>query len=96
MTVQNAIDFITRGLGDNQLRARINAAETPEARDEILEGEKLLFSNAEFDEGYHHKLTRCQTPDQADQLKEFKLWWDFLAQTMGPDSCTGACAGCSR
>ena len=33
------------------------------------------------DEAFHHQLTQCQETEAAEQLKEFKLWWDLLFQT---------------
>ena len=96
MPVQNAINFISRGLEDNSLRDRLNTSDTCEERDEILSGEHLLFSGAEFDEAYHFRLTQCQEQEDAEHLKEFKLWWDLLSDILQPKDCGGACLGFSH
>jgi hypothetical protein len=83
MTIANALTFIERGLADGALRARLNAAISPRELQDILVGKKIAFSAHEFDEAYHHRLTLCQEEEDADQLKEFKLWWDLLHRMLG-------------
>ena len=95
MTIGNALTFIQRGIEDHALRARMNAANSIEEIDAILAEEKIPFSPHDFDEAYHHRLTECQEEEDAGQLKEFKMWWDLLAQYIAPTACTGGCGGCS-
>jgi hypothetical protein len=95
MTIGNALAFIKRGLEDRKLRARLNSATGPQQIQDILIEEKLSFSAHDFDEAYHHQLTLCQEEEQADQLKEFKMWWGLLAQILNPPACSGQCSGCS-
>lgn len=100
MTIGNALTFIKRGQTDSELRQRLNSASDLHARDAVLSDEHLVFSPFEFDEAYHHQLTLCQTVEAADQLAEFKMWWDILSQMLNPDAgnttiCSGtACSGC--
>jgi hypothetical protein len=63
---------------DKDLRDRLNASATPADRAAILEHERLVFTYSEFDEAFHNLLTQCQEEEQADQLKEFKMWWDLI------------------
>ena len=81
MTIGNALTFIKRGLEDSDLRGRLNAATSLPEIDQVLAEENLLFSAHDFDEAFHHQLTLCQAMEAAEQLKEFKLWWDLLFRT---------------
>ena len=94
MTIGNAVAFIKRGMTDSDLRERLYTASSIQARDEILADEDLLFSQQEFDEAYHNRLTLCQQAEEADQLKEFKMWWTILAQFLEPGTCGNTCKGC--
>ena len=94
MTIGNALTFIKRGLEDGGLRGRLNAAASLPEIDQVLAEEDLLFSACDFDEAFHHQLTQSQVIEAADQLKEFKLWWDLLLRTLEPVSCETQCSGC--
>lgn len=84
MTIGNALTFIKRGMAEADLRTRLNAASTPDEIQDILAEEKIPFSAPDFDEAYNHQLTLCQEEEDADQLKEFKMWWDLLFQYIAP------------
>ncbi len=60
------------------LRDRLNASAGPEDVLAILESEHLVFTYSEFDDAYHNLLVQCQEEEQAEQLKEFKMWWDLI------------------
>jgi hypothetical protein len=94
MTIDNALTFIKRGLEDSDLRGRLNAANSLLEIDQVLSEEGLLFSACDFDEAFHHQLTQSQAMEAAEQLKEFKLWWDFLFRTLEPAACKTQCSGC--
>jgi hypothetical protein len=81
MTIGNALTFINRGLEDGGLRGRLNAAASLPEIDQVLAEEDLLFSACDFDEAFHHQLAQSQSAETAEQLKEFKLWWDLLFRT---------------
>ncbi len=78
MTIGNALNFIERGLHDSALRRRLNKASDAIEHEKILSEEKLMFSAGEFEDAYNHRLTLCQEEDEADQIKEFKMWWELL------------------
>ncbi len=80
MSIGEAKAFIRRGMRDTDLRNRLNSSAVPADMLAILEREHLVFTYPEFDEAYNNFLTQCQEEEQADQLKEFKMWWDS-----GPD-----------
>ncbi len=94
MTIGNALTFIKRGLEDGGLRGRLNAAASLPEIDQVLAEEDLLFSANDFDEAFHNQLIQCQAMEAAEQLKEFKLWWDFLFRTLEPVACETQCSGC--
>lgn len=93
MTIGNALSFIERGQTDGALRDRLNDATSCKERDDMLAAEKLTFSAHDFDEAFHHRLTLCQEAEEADQLKEFKMWWDLLTQLLEPAACRNHCSG---
>lgn len=93
MTIGNALTFIKRGREDNDLRSRINAAGTLSELNGVLDAEGLLFSPHDFDEAYHNRLFQCQFEDDADQIKEFKMWWDLVSQSLNLSPCGPSCGG---
>ncbi len=93
MTIGNAMDFIKRGITDSDLRDRLNTAPSLEKRDKVLSDEHLQFTHHEFDDAYRNLLTLCTEAEAADQLKEFKSWWEILTCLLAPDPCSGACKG---
>lgn len=94
MTIGNALNFIKRGMNDDQLRKRLNKASGIEGIDQILQEVHLDFSYNEFDEAYHHRLVQCQEESEADQLKHFRLWWEMLTQIESGRACSSSCSGC--
>lgn len=93
MTIGHAISFIERGLKEKALRGLLNSASNASELSLVLAGENLTFSPEEFDEAFHGKLTQYQVEEQADQIKEFKLWWDLVNQDLGLTSCGASCSG---
>jgi hypothetical protein len=49
----------------------------------ILEDEGMGFSQDQFIEAYLNLLKECQTQEEADHVKEFRSWWEFLCSTLG-------------
>ena len=75
MTIGKAKQFIQRGMQDSDLRARVLASSSGAPMKAILVEEDLIFSDHDFDEAFNNLLTQCQSQDQADQLREFRMWW---------------------
>ena len=94
MTIGNAMTFIARGQKDVGLRRELNQAAHPSEVEKIMEKENLTFSGHDFDEAFHHLLTLCTDAEQADQLKEFKMWWSLITCGAESSSCSGQCSGC--
>lgn len=91
MTIGDALKFIERGMTDSALRYRLNSATSSSELENVLCAEKLSFSVHDFDEAFNHRLTQCQEEDEANQLHEFKTWWDLLSQSLGMIACGNQC-----
>lgn len=85
MTIAHAKQFIRRGMQDVQLRDRLMVSSGWTALTDVLKKEGLIFSAHDFDEAFHNLLTQCQDEGQADQLREFKMWW-HLTEALTLDS----------
>lgn len=94
MTIGNALTFIKKAQKDTSLRKRLNASKNQQEIESVLADANLSFSAHDFDEAYHHSLTLCQEYEEAEALKEFKLWWDLLMQMTGAAQCGESCSGC--
>ena len=81
MTIAAAQKFIQQAVNDSGLIQRINAAPNEEGVREILAELGMEFNLEEFEMAYYNVLTWCQTHEQAEAVKEVKLWWDCLGQT---------------
>lgn len=78
MTLAAAQQFIQRAVNDRELVQRINKAADNESVRHVLSELGLDFNYVEFEQAYFNVLTWCQTYDQAEAVKEVKLWWDYL------------------
>ncbi len=81
MPIGDARKFLTMAMNDATLRKELNKAVDQEARTAILEARKMAFTDNEFQDGFRSMLVQCQTEDAADQLREIKMWWEFLQRT---------------
>lgn len=77
MTIGNAKEFIKRGMQDRDLRSRVLAASDDASLQAVLASEGLFFSDHDFDEAFHNLLTQCQYEEQADRLREFRMFWEM-------------------
>ena len=81
MSLNRAIKFINQASVDDELRTKLNTAVDNNARKSILKDYDLLFNYPEFEDAYNNMLCNCQTEDQASDLQNFKLWWDYLSNS---------------
>lgn len=82
MTVAAAESFIRRAISDHALVQRINASSDKAAINEIFLQLQLNFDPEEFEQGYFKLLTHCRIIEQAEAVREVKLWWDCLGYTL--------------
>lgn len=94
MSLNNAINFIKRGMAEPSLRKRLNTSSTPSDLTAVLKEETLVFSETEFDEAFHSRLVKCQEKETADQLHEFRLWWEIISGEAVKGTCSKG-SGCS-
>lgn len=83
MTIANALTFIKRGQKDAALRNRLNKTSSLSEIFIVLSNENLEFSAHEFEEAFSLTLFKCQENEAAEQIKAFKMWWDFLCLSGG-------------
>jgi len=74
MAIQKAIDFFKDAAVDQSLRDSVNHQESAEIMP-YLEKNGYKFTLEEFEEAFNSMLVKCQTEEQADLLKELKLWF---------------------
>ena len=77
MTIGNAKQFIKRCMQEKDLRNRVRRASDDASLQAVLAREGLVFSDQDFDEAFHNLLTQCQYREQADLLKEFRMFWEM-------------------
>lgn len=94
MSIGNALTFIKRGMKEKALRDRLNKAATPKELQRILEGEDVTFTPSEFEDAVNSSLVKCTEWEEADELKDFQMWWEMLQQIISPETCasSGSCA----
>ncbi len=81
MSLNGAIKFINQTRVDDELRTKLNIAADNNARNAVLKDYELTFNYSEFEDAYNNMLCNCQTDDQASDLQNFKLWWDYLTNS---------------
>ncbi|MBN2718247.1 MAG: hypothetical protein JXX14_20550 [Deltaproteobacteria bacterium] len=99
MTIGKAMKFIDQGQVDREFRNEMNRATTIPELYQVLSERDLSFSAFDFEEAYNNRLVNCQFAEQAEQLKEFREWWEMLHHFLGvvysAESTAGACASAS-
>jgi hypothetical protein len=78
MSLKSAQRFILQASEDAGLRSRLNRAKTRSELAGILEQTVGEFSFDVFEEAFRSMHVKCQTEEQAMELKEIRLWWQFL------------------
>lgn len=86
MTIGRALKFIARGLEDQPFRTSLNKAASIPQLYQILEEYSLSFDGGDFEEAFNHRLTKCQELEAAEQLKEFKMWWELLHRLLANET----------
>lgn len=86
MSIANARSFIKRGMADSELRSRLNRTSSLPQLNRVLAEQNLVFSFSEFNDAYANTLIQCQFEDDANQLKQFKMWWDLLLMSLSNET----------
>ena len=99
MSLAHALTFIKRAMAETSLRDRLNRASCSTEMTEVLTSEGLSFTPFEFEDALNSQLVKCSEWEAAEQLNEFKMWWEMLQQIVSPStcastkSCSGGCCG---
>ena len=72
MSLQNAINFITKVDSDNDFRKSCYASKTLSG---LLSQQKMSFTIDEIEDAFNVLLLKCQTYQQADRVNEVKAWF---------------------
>lgn len=78
MSLQNALIFI-RNVGINApLRKACYKCRTKSDLLKLLHNEGIGFTENEFEEAVNVSLVKCQTYDEADEVKQTELWFHLF------------------
>ena len=79
MSLQNALIFI-RNVGSNvPLRKACYKCRSKSDLLELLNNEGIGFTENEFEEAVTMSLFKCQTYEEADDVKQTELWFHLFA-----------------
>jgi len=75
MSLQNAINFITKVDSDADFRKSLYSAKTLSELLEILAKQNIGFTLDEIEDAFNVLLLKCQTYEQAGRVNEVKAWF---------------------
>jgi len=75
MSLQNAINFISRVDSDGDFRKSLYTAKTLTELTDILSKQEMGFSLEEIEDAFNVLLLKCQTYEQAGRVNEVKAWF---------------------
>jgi hypothetical protein len=75
MSLQNAIDFITKVDSESDFRKSCYTCKTLPELIEMLTKQKMGFTVDEIENAFNVLLLKCQTYEQAGRVNEVKAWF---------------------
>jgi len=75
MSLQKAIQFISRVDSDEDFRKSCYVAKTREELFDYLKTQDLKFTADEIEDAFNVLELKCQTYEQAGRVKEVKAWY---------------------
>ena len=75
MSLQNAINFITKVDSESDFRKSLYSAKTLSELTEMLAKQKMSFTLDEIEDAFNVLLLKCQTYEQAGRVNELKAWF---------------------
>ncbi len=75
MSLQNAINFISRVDSDNDFRKSCYEFKTQAALLQGMSAHQLGFTPDEIEDAFNVLELKCQTYEQAGRVKEVKAWY---------------------
>ena len=83
MTIGKAMKFLDEGPANRDLRNALNRAESIPQLFQVLSEWDMTFSAFDFEEAFNNRLVNCQFAEQAEQLQQFRQWWEMLHRFLG-------------
>jgi len=80
MSLQNALHLITRLKTDKDFRGELFVKNTPAELQEYLSTEGLIFTPSQMGDAYRKNLFDCRSQEDADDLKELIVMFQFISQ----------------
>ena len=78
MSLQNAINFISKVDSDTDFRKSCYASKSQEELLESLTKLEMAFTPDEIDDAFRVLELKCQTYEQAARVKEVKAWFTLF------------------
>ena len=78
MSLQNAINFISRVDSDTDFRKSCYTNKSQLELLESLSNQKMAFTPEEIDDAFRVLELKCQTYEQAGRVKEVKAWFTLF------------------
>jgi len=78
MSLQNAIDFITKADSDNDFRKSCYASKSQSELLNALKEKGMGFNADEIYDAFNVLELQCQTYEQAGRVKEVKAWFTLF------------------
>ena len=75
MSIQNAINFISKVDSDNDFRKSCYANKSLAELIESMSKQKMSFTPDEMEDAFNVLELKCQTYEQAGRVKEVKAWY---------------------
>ncbi len=75
MSIQAALNFLTRVQADNDFRCSCYVARSKEDLLEKLQQDGYNFSEGEFENAINHLLLRCSEESQAAEVYQLQGWF---------------------
>jgi hypothetical protein len=78
MSIQNALNAITKADTDNDWR---KSCYTCKSKEELLEkcrDEGSAFSDLELENAFNQLILKCQNEEQANRVNEIKSWFSLF------------------
>jgi len=78
MSLQNAINFISKVDSDTDFRKSCYVCKSQAELLETLSKQKMGFTPEEIDDAFRVLELKCQTYEQAGRVKEVKAWFTLF------------------
>jgi predicted ribosomally synthesized peptide with nif11-like leader len=78
MSLQNAIDFISKADSDNDFRKSCYASKSLEELLKVLTEKGMGFTADEIYDAFNVLELQCQTYEQAGRVHELKAWFSLF------------------